>query len=64
MEAFNVDTVTAMPPDVDVALQWGIAGEAVGLRIDGDLIAVFDLRVEERKGRWATNEDENLFVRH
>ena len=64
LEAFNAHTVTEMPADVSVTLQWGTAGEAVGLRIEGDLIAVFDLRAEERKGRWATNEDENLFVLH
>lgn len=64
VEALNAHAVTAMPADVPVALQWSAAGEAVGLRIDGELKAVFDLRSDGRKGRWATGDDETLFVKN
>ena len=62
IEAFNAHIVTAMPADVQIELQWNADGEVVGLRIDGDLIAVFDLRSKGRKGRIASNDDERLFI--
>jgi hypothetical protein len=64
IEAFNAHTVTAMPPDVPIAVRWAVSGEAVGLYVAGELVALFDLRNDERKGRWATEEDRSLFVRH
>ena len=64
VEAFNAHSVSAMPSDVSIDLQWNAKGEAVGLRINGDLIAVFDLMSKGKKGRWASNEDESLFVLH
>jgi hypothetical protein len=64
VEAFNVHTVTKMPADAPVAVQWSVSGEAVGLYVARSLIAVFDLKKEARKGRWATGEDGNLFAKH
>lgn len=62
-EAFNTHTVTQMPGETPVAVEWSSAGEVVGLRVDGVLLAVFDLRIDERKGRWANDEDARLLLR-
>lgn len=64
LEAFNAHTILAMPADVRIDIHWTAADEAVGLRAGGDLIALFDLRGEGRKGRWTTIADEGLFVIH
>ena len=64
IEAFNAHFVAAMPADVRIDLQWSAGGEVAGLRVEGDLAAVFDLRSPGRKGRIASNEDESLFIRH
>jgi len=64
VEAFNAHTVTTMPGDAPVSLQWNSSGDAVGLFVAGAIIAVFDLRSDGRKGRSATGDDEGLFVTH
>ncbi|RWE30939.1 MAG: DUF2251 domain-containing protein [Mesorhizobium sp.] len=64
VEAFSTYTVTTMPADAPVLLQWDSGGDAVGLFIAGDLIAVFELGSYGKKGRWATDDDKSLFVRH
>lgn len=63
-EAFNAHTVTQMPGETPAAVEWSSTGEVVGLHAGGALIAVFDLRNDARQGRWATDEDARLFVRH
>jgi hypothetical protein len=63
-EAFNAHTVTQMPAETPAAVEWSSTGEVVGLEVGGVLLAVFDLRLDARKGRWATDEDARLFVRH
>lgn len=64
IEAFSAHTVTTMPADAPVSVQWNSGGEVVGLFVAGDLIAVFELRNHGTKGRWATDVDKSLFVRH
>ena len=64
VEAFNAHAVSDLPGDVPVALQWTAGDNVVGLFISGRLLALFDLRSEGRKGRWASDGDNSLFVRH
>ena len=64
VEAFNAQTVTDMPADAPVAVRWSANGEAVGLYVARNLVALFDLGKDGRKGRWATSEDASLFVSH
>lgn len=64
VEAFDAHTVTTMPPDAPVSVNWNSTGCVAGLVVDGQLTAVFDLRNEGRKGRWANEEDKGLFATH
>ena len=64
VEAFNAQSLRSVPSDARVSIRWNSAGEVAGLFIDCGLIALFDLRSERQKARWATDVDNSLFAIH
>ena len=64
VEAFNAHSLTSAPAGAHVSIRWSPAGEAVGLFVDDDLVALFDLRNERQEPRWATDVDNSLFAIH
>lgn len=64
LEAFDAHIITTLSAEVSVKLEWNASDDAAGLFINGDLIAIFELRNETRKGRWANRGDKELFAFH
>jgi hypothetical protein len=66
IEAFSAYSINELPAHASAVVRWNSSGDTAGLFVDGELAAVFDLRMlaEEQCGRWATEADARRFVSH
>lgn len=61
VSAFKVEKTDNSPSDMPVSVRWSEAAPIVGLFVNGALMAVFDLRSGDLKGRYAEDDDARWF---
>lgn len=63
--AFDAHRVTTMPGDIPTAIRFNSLDDMVGLLVNGEVLAVYDLNDPTApEGRWATEADRRRFAPH
>jgi len=64
IEALNLHSLMSLTEEAPAAVVWGAMSGIVGLMVDGNAIAVFDLTIPSPNGRPAKSEDMIYFKIH